>query len=68
MKTIEIGSEIELTKNARSILGVPDIPYTVIDILPKIGDEQVQHRIVIGAEKLGKDWVQFVNKSEVFNP
>jgi hypothetical protein len=59
---MNIGDKVYLKENARVILGLPDdIEYTIIDIL----GNYVDYPIVLSAEELGKDWVEFFNENEL---
>ena len=61
---MKIGKEVFITENARCLLGLPDgVIYTIKDIL----EEDVECRIVLAAEELGEDWVNFFKESELID-
>ena len=59
---MKVGTKVYINENSRVLLGLPDgIEYTIKDILKL----DVPCQIVLGAEELGKDWVQFFRKDEL---
>lgn len=59
---MEIGEKVFINENARVLLGLPDsIEYTIKDIL----SDDVPCKIVLSAEELGKDWIQFFREDEL---
>lgn len=60
---MKIGDKVYITENARCMLGLPDgIQYTIKDLL-----ENEPYPIVLQAEELGKDWVEFFEEKEIIN-
>ena len=61
---MEIGKKVFINENARVLLGLPDgIEYTIKDVLK----DDVPCKIVLNADELGKDWVQFFSEDELIN-
>jgi len=61
---MEIGKKVFINENARVMLGLPDgIEYTIKDVLK----DDVPCKIVLGADELGKDWVQFFREDELID-
>ena len=61
---MEIGKKVFINENARVLLGLPDgIEYTIKDVL-KV---DVPCKIVLSADELGKDWVQFFSEDELID-
>lgn len=61
---MEIGKKVFINENARVLLGLPDgIEYTIKDVLK----DDVPCKIVLGADELGKDWVQFFREDELID-
>lgn len=59
---MEIGKKVFINENARVLLGLPDgIEYVVEDILKT----DVPYKIVLTADELGKDWVEFFKEDEL---
>jgi len=61
MKNFKSGNKVSLTEDVRDSLGLPDIEYEVKEVLK----ENVDCPIVLEAEELGKDWVQFFASDEL---
>lgn len=61
---MKIGKKVFITENTRVLLGLPDgVEYTIKEILT----DNVDCRIVLTAEELGKDWVNFFTESEIID-
>jgi len=59
---MKIGTKVFINENARVLLGLSEgIEYTIKDVLK----EDVPCKIVLSAEELGKDWVQFFREDEL---
>lgn len=59
---MKIGEKVFINENARVLLGLSDgIEYTIKDVL----SDDVPCKIVLSAEELGKDWVQFFREDEL---
>ena len=59
---MEIGKKVIINENARVLLGLPDgVEYIIKDVLK----DDVPCKIVLGADELGKDWVQFFTEDEL---
>ena len=62
MKKFRIGKKCDITEKTKERLFLPDgVEYVIKDILK----EDVECPIVLGAEELGKDWVQFFTFDEL---
>lgn len=63
-KLKNVGKKVFINENARVMLGLSDgIVYTIKDVL----DEDVEYKIVLSSDELGKDWVGFFDESELIN-
>lgn len=61
---MKIGKKVFITENTRVLLGLPDgVEYTIKEILT----DDVDCRIVLTAEELGKDWVNFFSENELID-
>ena len=61
---MKIGKKVFITENTRVLLGLPDgIEYTIKEILT----DYVDCRIVLTAEELGEDWVNFFSEDELID-
>ena len=61
---MEIGKKVFINENARVLLGLPDgVEYTIKDVLK----DDVPCKIVLVADELGKDWVQFFSEDELID-
>ena len=61
---MEVGKKVFITENARVLLGLPDgVEYTIKEILT----DDVDCRIVLTAEELGNDWVNFFSENELID-
>ena len=61
---MEIGKKVFINENARVLLGLTDgVEYTIKDVLK----DDVPCKIVLGADELGKDWVQFFREDELID-
>ena len=61
---MEIGKKVFINENARVLLGLTDgVEYTIKDVLK----DDVPCKIVLGADELGNDWVQFFSEDELIN-
>lgn len=59
---IHKGDKVILTEETKNNLGLPDgIEYIVIDVI----HDNVPYNIVLNAEELGKDWVQYFDEDEI---
>lgn len=59
---IKIGDECYVKEYVKEGMGLPDgIKYTVKDIIK----QDLEFKIVLGADELGKDWVQFFKEEEL---
>jgi len=62
MMRINKGDKVILTEETNKHFGLPDgLEYTVVDVLY----DNVPYNIVLNAEELGKDWVQYFDEDEV---
>lgn len=61
---MKIGKKVFITENTRVLLGLPDgVEYTIKEILT----DNVDCRIVLTAEELGEDWVNFFSENELID-
>ena len=58
------GKKVFITENTRVLLGLPDgVEYTIKEVLT----DNVEHRVVLIAEELGNDWVNFFSENELID-
>ena len=63
-RVMKIGKKVFITENTRVLLGLPDgVEYTIKEILT----DDVDCRIVLTAEELGEDWVNFFSEDELID-
>lgn len=63
MNKFKVGDKVRLTEESLSYLSLPDVEYTIIDIL----DERLIFPIVISLESVGrgKDSKEFFSQDEI---